>query len=52
MAACLIALNIELIEIALSAFSDIQEDGGIAYRLFETLHMDIYCTARQVVARW
>ena len=52
MAACLIALNIELIEIALSAFSDIKEYRGIAYRLFETLHMDIHGAARQVVARW
>ena len=52
MAASLIALNIELIEIALRSFRDIKEYRGIAYRLFETLHMEIYGAARQVVARW
>ena len=52
MAACLIALNEELIIITLGALRDIKEDGGIAYRLFKTLHMDIYGAARQVVARW
>ena len=50
-AACLNALNIELIIIPLRAVGDIQEDGGIADRLFEARHADIHCAARQVVAR-
>ena len=51
MAASLVALDVELIIIALRAVRDIQQDRGIADSLFETRHADIHCTARQMVAR-
>ena len=52
MAACLIALNEELIIIPLGIVGYIQEDGGIADGLFKTRYADIHGAARQVVARW
>ena len=48
-AASLVALDEELIVVALRTVSDIQQDRGIADGLFKSRHTDIHSAARQVV---
>ena len=51
-AALLIPLDEELIEIPLGAVGNIQQDVGIAEGLLYTLASNINCTTCQVVAGW
>ena len=50
-AASLVALDVELIIVALRTVGYIQQDRGIADGLFESRHMDVHRAARQMVAR-
>ena len=50
-AASLVALDVEFVEVLFRAVRDIQQDRGIADGLFKSCHADIHCAARQVVAR-
>ena len=42
-------LQDQLVEILLLPVRDVQQDAGIAYRLFLPRTVDIHCTARQMV---
>ena len=42
-------LEDELIEVQLLPVRDVQQDAGIAYRLFLPRTVDIYCATRQMV---
>ena len=46
-----VALDEQFVEVFLSVIGGIEENGGIAYRLFHTYAADIHGAARQMVAR-
>ena len=44
-----VVLEDEFVEVLAALIADVQQDGGIANKLFVAQHPDVCCTARQVV---